>query len=101
MPVEIYVEDGEIEILGLGHFGRFIDAARHADQLITEVGEHILQQHADQEFVLDHKDSAPSLRGSWVCGVHESVIPVSRTGRDGGGNIAGLQPAARAAACSS
>ena len=78
LAIEIHVQDGEIEFLGPGQLGRLIDAAGDADQVIAEVGKHIFQQHADQEFVLDHENTAPSSRRSWDCGQFHGAVPVSR-----------------------
>ena len=53
LAVEIDVENGGVEIAIGGEVARFGDGADRRGDLVAEVGEHVLQQHADQIFVLD------------------------------------------------
>ena len=82
MPVQVYVEDGEIEVPGLGEFEGFINPAGDAGQFVTEVREHIFQQHADQELVFDHENTTASLGSRFGGRVHAKVpvVPISDDG---------------------
>ena len=54
--VEIDVEHGGDRNRQLDQAQGVVEAAGHTGQAVAEVGEHILQQHPDKEFVFDNKD---------------------------------------------
>ncbi len=55
MAVDIDVENGDVELAVGGDFGGLSDVADSGGDLVTEIGQHILEQHADEIFVFDNE----------------------------------------------
>ncbi len=53
LPVEIDVENGGVEVAAGGKRARLSDGTDRRGHAIAEIGQHVLQQHADEIFVLD------------------------------------------------
>ena len=66
LAVEIDVKNGDVELGLLGERQSLVDAAGFARKLAAEIGEHVLQQHADHQLILDHKDARSGDR-TWHC----------------------------------
>src|SRR5664279_451104 len=62
LAVEIDVENGGAEIAMGRELARLGDGADRRGHVVAEVGEHVLQQHADEIFVLDHEKARHSSR---------------------------------------
>ena len=62
LAVEIDVEDGEVEVGGLRRFQGLVDAGGLGGDGVAEFAQHVLEQHADHQLVLDDED-ALGLRG--------------------------------------
>jgi|SRR5947209_14766645 hypothetical protein len=54
--VKIDVENGDVEIRLFGDLHRLVQACRRGGNRVAEFGQHVLEQHADHEFVFDDED---------------------------------------------
>ena len=63
LAVDIDVENGGGEIAGSRLLARLGHGADRRGHVVAEVGEHVLQQHADQILILDDKKARHRSRG--------------------------------------
>ena len=63
----MHVEDGEVVGFALDRGQGLLQARHDRRDLMAEIGQHVLEQHADQHLVLDHEDAA--LGCGWGCPV--------------------------------
>ncbi len=67
LAVEIDVENGDVEIALGGEVAGLGDGADRCADGKAEIGQHVLQQHADQIFILDHENARFRCRGIGHC----------------------------------
>ena len=70
LAVEVDVEDGDVDVGGLGRRQRLLDLGGLRRHRKAEVVEHVLDQHADHDVVLDDQDALGRLTRS-----HSSAVP--------------------------
>src|SRR6185503_7064985 len=67
--------NGDVELGLLRQRHRFVDPSGFAGKSVTEVIQHVLQQHADHQFVLDHEDALAGRTAFAHPGIHVPPYP--------------------------
>jgi len=67
LPVEIDIEYRHIEFRGPDRRQRLVNTGRLGRDGVTELPQHVLEQHANHQFILDHEDAFRTQRsgGRW------------------------------------
>src|SRR5262249_25841063 len=63
IAVEVDVEDGQVEVRLARQRHGLVEAAGRGGDAVTEVGQHVLQEHANHDLVFHHEDAALSRSG--------------------------------------